>query len=150
MNVLRLGRRIYRAARQQSSLLWEEVEREWEHIAPHLRNVRDEMRDRGTRLRTQVSNEVLRWLEEELRMSMGQWRILLGQDPELENAYKTLGLPYGTELQEVKEKWRDLLKEHHPDRHMGTPQRQADATHTSQHLTAAYHRIAKAFQEHQL
>ncbi|TNE43868.1 MAG: J domain-containing protein [Deltaproteobacteria bacterium] len=150
MNVLRLGRRIYRAARQQSSLLWEEVEREWEHISPHLRNVRDEMRDRGSRLRTQVSNEVLRWLEEELRMSMGQWRILLGQDPELETAYQTLGLPYGTELQEVKEKWRDLLKEHHPDRHMDTPQQQADATHTSQRLTAAYHRIAKAFKEHRL
>ena len=150
MSIIDLGLRILKTARKQGKTVLQDLEQEWHNISPHLRELRQQMRQRGTQFRNQVSAEVLRWMEDELNMSMGQWRVLLGQDPELENAYKTLELPYGTELNEVKVQWRKLLKQYHPDLHMASPQQQAVATRKSQSLTAAYHRIAKAFKEHRL
>lgn len=150
MGILDLGRKIYRTARKQGKSLLQDFEHEWEQVAPHWENVKRDMRNRGAQLRNQVSNDVLNWLEKELQVSMRGWRVLLGQDPDLETAYRTLDLPYGTSLQEVKLQWRKLLKQYHPDRHMSTPQQQAIATQKSQNLTAAYHQIAKAFQDHRL
>ncbi len=150
MNIFELGRRILDTAKQQRKSLWEDFEHEWEQVAPHWENVKRGIRTRGTLLRNQVSNEVINWLEQELRVSMKGWRVLLGQDPDLETAYRMLEMPYGSELKAVKQQWRELLKQYHPDRNMSTPQQQAIATQKSQHLTAAYHQIAKAFREHRL
>lgn len=150
MNVFDLGRRVLHHAKQQGQHLLQDVEREWEQISPHLKKIREEIRNRGHAFRSQISHDVFRWLEEELRISMGRWRTLLGQDPDLQKAYRTLDLPYGTALEEVKLQWRELLKAHHPDRHMNSAQQQADATQKSQRLTAAYHLIAKAFRERRL
>lgn len=150
MGLFDLGRRVLRHAKQQGQHLWQDVGQEWEQISPHLKRIRQEILNRSHLLRNQISHDVFRWLEEELRISMGRWRTLLGQDPELAKAYHTLELPYGTQLEEVKLQWKELLKTHHPDRHMSNPQQHANATQKSQHLTAAYHVIAKAFREHRL
>ena len=39
----------------------------------------------------------------------------------LEEAYAYMGLPYGASPEEVKDKYRYLAREYHPDHHPGFP-----------------------------
>lgn len=55
--------------------------------------------------------------------------------------YRTLGLPYGAPLAEVKSAYKRLLKQHHPDRHGGSPEDQRKATEYSARINEAYARI---------
>ena len=59
----------------------------------------------------------------------------------LSRDYKTLGLSFGAPMTEVKAAYKRLLKQHHPDRHGGSPDAQKKATEVSTRLNEAYARI---------
>lgn len=147
MGLFDLGKRLWDITREEGQNLWEKVEPEFQDFDPRWDKVKDELRSRGHSFRYQLRAEMRKWLEEELRYQEAQWRSLLGNDPELERAYQVLQLPYGTAQADVKQQWRSLLKETHPDLHMHDPTEHALATQRSQKLTAAYHQIIKAFDE---
>lgn len=52
--------------------------------------------------------------------------------------YANLEVPYGADLATVKESYRTLMRQYHPDRHSGDPAMEAMATELSQELTRAY------------
>jgi DnaJ-domain-containing protein 1 len=150
MGLFDLGKRLWDITREQGKILWDEVSPEIGEGNPQWDSIKSELRNRGYDLRRQMQAEMRFWLEEELRRQQIQWQSLLGQDPELEKAYALLGLPYGTEMNTVKQTWRNMLKESHPDLHMQNPEAHTRATQRSQSLTAAYHQISKAFEEGRL
>ena len=147
MSIWSLSKRLIRAAREQGRSFWADLEAEWREVEPHWQKLKQQLQRHRRQLRRQLAFEIRRWLEEDLGIPWTQWRSALWRDPEIERAYQILNLPYGTEMAIVKQRWLTLLKQHHPDRHMSSPQKQAIATHTSQMLTAAYHQIAKAFDD---
>lgn len=61
------------------------------------------------------------------------------------NAFECLGLPYGTPFEEVKKKYRQLMREYHPDRHTESPEAERAATQKTQEITAAYELIAQHY-----
>ena len=52
--------------------------------------------------------------------------------------YKTLNLPVGADLAEVKSAYRGLMRRYHPDMHANNPQKQKAANELSLRVTAAY------------
>jgi DnaJ-domain-containing protein 1 len=56
-------------------------------------------------------------------------------------AYRTLGLAYGTPLPEVKAAYKRLLMRNHPDRNSATPEQLKRSTEISAQINEAYHRI---------
>lgn len=64
-----------------------------------------------------------------------------GPPQELVQAYRTLGLAYGTPFPEVKAAYKRLLMLNHPDRNSATPEQLKRSTEISAQLNAAYHRI---------
>ena len=67
-----------------------------------------------------------------------------GRDPRLVAAYEYLGLPYGTDFEASKAKYKKLLLKHHPDRHAGNPENIKKATETSARINEAW-RIVEAW-----
>jgi DnaJ-domain-containing protein 1 len=61
-----------------------------------------------------------------------------GRDPELVGAYKTLDLPYGSPIAEVKTAYRKLMRKYHPDLHNQSPKKQKAATELTMKVTQAY------------
>jgi len=55
--------------------------------------------------------------------------------------YKTLDLPVGADLAEVKSAYRKLMRKYHPDLHAGNPQKQKAATELSMRVTSAYNAL---------
>lgn len=66
--------------------------------------------------------------------------------PKLVVAYGILGLKFGDSFDTVRKAYKRLLKEHHPDRHGATPERQKRATETSARINDAY-RIIETWHE---
>jgi len=64
-----------------------------------------------------------------------------GPSSRLAEDYKALGLAYGAPIAEVKTAYKRLLKQHHPDRHGGSPEAQKRATEYSARLNEAYAHI---------
>lgn len=64
-----------------------------------------------------------------------------GPPPELVQAYRSLGLAYGTPFPEVKAAYKHLLMRNHPDRNSATPEQLKRSTEISVQLNAAFHRI---------
>ena len=60
---------------------------------------------------------------------------------ELREDYKRLGVSFDASFEEVKLAHRKLVKEHHPDRHGGDPQRLKRATETTQSLNYSFAKI---------
>lgn len=60
---------------------------------------------------------------------------------ELSKHYRTLGVPMDADMDAVKSAYRALMREHHPDKHVGDPEREKEATRISQDLTLAYDAI---------
>ena len=56
-------------------------------------------------------------------------------------AYRTLGLAYGTSFPQVKATYKRLLMQNHPDRNSATPEQLKRSTEISAQLNAAYQRI---------
>lgn len=150
MGLFDLGKRLWDITKDQGTNFWQEVSPELQTLNPQWDKIKADAQQRGDIYRAQLQHVFRRWLEEELQQQQVQWQSLFGHDPELERAYQLLGLPYGTELATVKQQWRNMLKESHPDLHMHDPQAHEVATLRSQNLTAAYHQISKAFDEGRL
>lgn len=64
-----------------------------------------------------------------------------GPPPALVQAYRSLGLAYGTAFPEVKAAYKRLLMQNHPDRNSATPEQLKRSTEISAQLNAAYQRI---------
>jgi len=69
-----------------------------------------------------------------------------GPPPKLLEAYKTLGLAYGARFEDAKAAYKNLLKEHHPDRHGSTPENLKKATEKSARINNAW-RIVETWHE---
>ena len=61
------------------------------------------------------------------------------------SAFETLGLPYGTPFEEVKKKYRLLMREYHPDKHSESEESERMATEKTQKITAAYELICEHY-----
>lgn len=55
--------------------------------------------------------------------------------------YANLEVPYGSDLETVRESYRRLMKRYHPDRHSRDPEMEALANDLSQELTRAYQAV---------
>lgn len=64
-----------------------------------------------------------------------------GPPEALVQAYRSLGLAYGTPFPEVKAAYKRLLMQNHPDRNSATPEQLKRSTEISMQINAAYHRI---------
>ena len=60
------------------------------------------------------------------------------QDPTLARYYANLELPYGADVEAVRESRRRLLKRYHPDLHSTDPARKRTATTVAQGLNRAH------------
>ncbi len=77
--------------------------------------------------------------ERGIRIDVGRWLPPPpGQELKLRRYYRTIGVPYGASMEEVKGAYRQKMREHHPDRHVGDPEKERQATRISQDLTIAY------------
>jgi DnaJ-domain-containing protein 1 len=59
----------------------------------------------------------------------------------LKEYYANLEVPFGSDLDTVKDSYRRLMRKYHPDKHSGDSEREALATHLSQELTQAYEAV---------
>jgi len=64
----------------------------------------------------------------------------------IEDAYRFLDLPVYAPFREVKIRYKELLKKHHPDRHTGSPEEMKKATAVSAKINAAY-QLIEAWEE---
>lgn len=55
--------------------------------------------------------------------------------------YRTLGVEPDSDFEVVKAAYRNKMREHHPDRHAGDPDREREATRVSQEITIAWDAI---------
>lgn len=69
---------------------------------------------------------------------------------QLRRWYAVLRVPYGAPASQVKTAYRQLMREHHPDRHTQDPAREAQATTYSQELTVAYTGLMRWLERGQL
>jgi DnaJ-class molecular chaperone len=64
-----------------------------------------------------------------------------GPPEEVVSAYRTLGLPLGATLPQIKAAYKKLLMQYHPDRNSDTPEKLRRATEISASINAAYQRL---------
>ncbi|MEZ4361749.1 MAG: J domain-containing protein [Kofleriaceae bacterium] len=57
--------------------------------------------------------------------------------------HKTLDVPLGADLAQIKTAYRQLMRKYHPDMHAGNPQKQKAATELSLRVTAAYNGLVE-------
>jgi DnaJ-domain-containing protein 1 len=69
------------------------------------------------------------------------------QRRELRQYYANLELPYGADLEDVKQAYRRLMRQYHPDKHQADPARRQLATQLSQKLTNAYNELSRTLKE---
>lgn len=55
--------------------------------------------------------------------------------------YANLEVPYGSDLETVKESYRRLMRKYHPDKHSSSPEMEAIATELTQEITRAYRAV---------
>jgi hypothetical protein len=60
------------------------------------------------------------------------------QDPTLASFYANLELPYGADVEAVREARRRLLRRYHPDLHSSDPEKKRTATRVAQGLNRAH------------
>jgi DnaJ-domain-containing protein 1 len=147
MSLRDLGKKIFQAAQKHGQILWDEMGKDLDNPDRWWEKVKSEFRVQGNLFLKDLGEEMRAWLIEEGRRQGVSWSNLIGRDPRVEEAYRLLELPYGTPMDDVKHRFRDLLKLHHPDRFMADPNQYKLATRTSQSFTEAYHQIQKAFDE---
>jgi hypothetical protein len=64
-------------------------------------------------------------------------------DPALRRCYQELGVQVGARLDVVRSAWRRLVREHHPDRHAGDPERQRRGTERLKEINRSYDRLKR-------
>jgi DnaJ-domain-containing protein 1 len=57
--------------------------------------------------------------------------------------HKTLDVPLGADLAQIKSAYRQLMRKYHPDMHANNPQKQKAATELSLRVTAAYNGLVE-------
>ena len=75
---------------------------------------------------------------EELLRSWKPRRQSTDEEKRIQLCYRRLELHPGASLAEVKQAWKRLMKEYHPDRFHDNPEQAKNATLLCQHLTEAY------------
>ena len=68
-------------------------------------------------------------------------------DPELAGYYSNLEVAYGSDLETVRESWRRLVRQYHPDLHGADPERQKVATELVKGLNQAFAQLEKRLQK---
>ena len=68
---------------------------------------------------------------------------------EIAKFYEALDLPYGASMDLVTKKWKDMLKQCHPDRYATRPEKIPDATKLTQLLTQAHDKIREFLKKNQ-
>jgi curved DNA-binding protein CbpA len=66
---------------------------------------------------------------------------------ELRQYYANLELPFGADLDQVKQAYRRLMRQYHPDKHHADAARRQLATQLSQKLTVAYNELSKVLRK---
>ena len=66
-----------------------------------------------------------------------------GEDLVLARYYSNLEVPYGSDLETVRESWKRLVRKYHPDLHGVDPERQAVATELVKGLNHAFEQLRK-------
>ena len=64
-------------------------------------------------------------------------------DPILAECYANLELPYGADRKRVRQAWKKMVKQYHPDLHATDPAKRQVAHKLSQGLNRAYEEIIK-------
>ncbi len=62
-------------------------------------------------------------------------------DPEIAGYYANLELPYGSDLDAVRESWKRLVRKYHPDLHSTDPKKRHVANELTQGLNRAYQEL---------
>ncbi len=57
---------------------------------------------------------------------------------EVEGWYRTLEVPVGADMKDVRKSYRRLLSKYHPDKYAGDPEKYAAATEVASKITTAY------------
>ncbi len=66
------------------------------------------------------------------------------QDPVLAGYYANLELPYGADMASVRQSWKRMMKQYHPDMHSTDAQKKEVAGELSAELTRAYQELSRA------
>ena len=101
--------------------------------------------DRETQARLERERLYRMRMEEEAQ-ARARPRAPSGPPAKLAAAYKVLGLPPNTAFDQVKKAYKQLLKQHHPDKHGSAPDAQKRATEMSSRINDAY-RIIETWHE---
>jgi DnaJ-domain-containing protein 1 len=64
-------------------------------------------------------------------------------DPDLAGYYENLEVPYGSDLETVRQAWKNLLRKYHPDLHSNDPEKRRIATELTQGLNRAYEELER-------
>jgi DnaJ-domain-containing protein 1 len=67
------------------------------------------------------------------------------RDEKIAGYYANLELPYGADLEAVKKAYRKLMKQYHPDKFSGDPEKQKTATELTKGAQQSLSRIGKVF-----
>ncbi|OHD76971.1 MAG: hypothetical protein A3J97_14025 [Spirochaetes bacterium RIFOXYC1_FULL_54_7] len=102
--------------------------------------------DRETQARLERERLYKMRMEEEARSRSRPRPQNSGPPSKLLAAYKTLGLPPNAPFDHVRKAYKQLLKQHHPDKHGSAPEAQKKATETSARINDAY-RIIETWHE---
>jgi DnaJ-domain-containing protein 1 len=70
-------------------------------------------------------------------------RTVSSPDPELARYYANLELPYGADVDAIREARRRLLKRYHPDLHSADPEKKTIATQLAQGLNRAHDELVR-------
>lgn len=103
---------------------WEELE---SYLDPSKIELEQEEKQRRSEFRNQTSNN------QNLREATERQAV--------QDAYRFLGLEPFAPFVEVKARYKELLKKHHPDRHTASPEDMKTATAISAKINAAYQLI---------
>lgn len=68
------------------------------------------------------------------------------RDEKIAGYYANLEIPFGSDLDTVKNAYRRLMKQYHPDKFSGNPEKQKTATEISKRLNEAYQALEKYLQ----
>lgn len=64
-----------------------------------------------------------------------------GGEKSIREYYANLEVPFGADLETVKDSYRRLMRKYHPDKHSSSPEMEAIATELTQEITRAYRAV---------
>ena len=64
-------------------------------------------------------------------------------DPKIAEYYANLEIPYGSDLAAVKDAWKKMMRQYHPDLHASDPKKRQTAELLTQRLNTAYEELTK-------